>query len=136
MAFLCTIAKNHLLVDNFFAIITNVLNVIGASFKHRDQLWDHQAEMLEQLLESSEVQSGKGLNQERGLQRPSDTPHVLDAIKCGGSNHNDRLQEGAFLSMINEFECVFLLHLMLKILRKEQDIVNAMVFLDTTKKRQ
>ncbi|XP_016563127.2 uncharacterized protein LOC107862140 [Capsicum annuum] len=41
-----------------------------ASFKRRDQLRDHQAEMLEQLLESGEIQSGKGLNQQQGLQRP------------------------------------------------------------------
>ncbi|XP_047264320.1 uncharacterized protein LOC107865320 [Capsicum annuum] len=118
-------AKKYLLVDDFFAIISNVLNVVGASFKRRDQLRDHHAEILEQLLESV---------------------HVLDAIKCGGSNFNDRLQAGAFLSMINEFEFAFLLHLMLKILvmsnelsaslqRKEQDIVNAMIFLDITKKR-
>ncbi|XP_055833029.1 uncharacterized protein LOC129902033 isoform X1 [Solanum dulcamara] len=130
----------------------------------RDQLRDHQAEMLEQLLESGEIQSGKGLNQERGLQRPSDThwgshfktldnfailfssiTHVLDAIKCGGSKLSDRLQAGAFLDMINEFEFVFLLHLMLKILvmpnelsaalqRKEQDIVNAWYFLTSLNK--
>lgn len=35
------VAKKHLLVDDFFAIITNVLNVVGASFKRRDQLRDH-----------------------------------------------------------------------------------------------
>ncbi|XP_049397208.1 uncharacterized protein LOC125861330 [Solanum stenotomum] len=72
--------------------------------------------------------------------------HVLDPIKCGGSSPNDKLQAGAFLNMINEFEFIFLIHLMLKILvmsnqlsaalqRKEQDIVNAMIFLDITKKR-
>ncbi|XP_075085083.1 uncharacterized protein LOC142168317 [Nicotiana tabacum] len=51
-------------VKTFFAIIANVLNVFGASFKRRDQLRDHQAELLEKLLESGELQSGKGLNQE------------------------------------------------------------------------
>ncbi|KAG5630545.1 hypothetical protein H5410_002262 [Solanum commersonii] len=130
----------------------------------RDQLRDHTTEMLKQLLESGEVQSGKGMNQERGLQSPGNTrwgshfrtldnflvlfssiAHVLDAIKCGGSNPNDRLQARAFLSMINQFEFVFLLHLMLKILvmsnelsvalqRRKQDIVNVMVFLDITNK--
>ncbi|XP_047253692.1 uncharacterized protein LOC124887819 [Capsicum annuum] len=159
------VSKIYLLVDDFFAIISNVLNVVGALFKPRDQLWDHHVKILEQLLESGEVQSEKGLNKERGLQSTGDTRwgshfrtlvnfivlfssivHVLDEIKCGGSNSNDRLQAGAFLSMINEFEFTFLLHLMLKILvmsneliaslqRKEQDIVNAMIFLDITKKR-
>ncbi|XP_016578832.1 zinc finger MYM-type protein 1-like [Capsicum annuum] len=162
---LVAVVKKHFLVNDFFVIITNVLNVVGASFKRRDQLRDHQAEILEQLLESGETQSGKGLNQERGLKRPGDTrwgshfrplnnfiilsssiAHVLDAIKCGGSNPNDRLQEGAFFTMINEFEFVFLLYLMLKILvmsnelsaslqTKEKDIGNAMIFLDITKTR-
>ncbi|XP_016544296.1 uncharacterized protein LOC107844376 [Capsicum annuum] len=57
---LVAVAKKYLLVDDFFAIITNVLNVMGASFKLRDKLRDHQAEILEQLLESCEVQSEKG----------------------------------------------------------------------------
>ncbi|XP_019234688.1 PREDICTED: uncharacterized protein LOC109215121 [Nicotiana attenuata] len=151
-------------VETFFAIVTNVLNIIGVSFKRRDQLRDHQAELLEQLLESGEVQSGKGLNQERGLQRPGDTRwgshckilddfvilfssivHVLGVIECEG-DVNDRLQAEAFSSKIKAFEFVFLLHLMLKVLimsnelskalqKKDQDIVNAMVFLDITKER-
>ncbi|XP_019245232.1 PREDICTED: uncharacterized protein LOC109225093 [Nicotiana attenuata] len=137
---------------------------IGVSFKRRDQLQDHQAELLEQLLESGEVQSGKGLNQERGLQRPGDTRwgshcktlddfvilfssivHVLGVIECEG-DINDRLQAEAFSSKIKAFEFVFLLHLMLKVLiisnelskalqKKDQDIVNAMVFLGITKER-
>ncbi|XP_033510281.2 uncharacterized protein [Nicotiana tomentosiformis] len=130
---LVAVAKKYKEVETFFAIIANVLNVVGASFKRRYQLRDHQAELLEKLLESGELQSGKGLNQERGLQRP-------------GSEADDRLQAEAFLSKINAFDFVFLLHLMLKVLmmsnelskalqKKEQDIVNAMVFLDLTKER-
>nr|XP_016486964.1 PREDICTED: uncharacterized protein LOC107807148 [Nicotiana tabacum] len=162
---LVAVAKKHKEVETFFAIVANVLNVIGASFKHRDQLRDHHAELLEQLLESDEVQSGKGLNQERELQRPGDTRwgshcktldnfvvlfastvHVLGVIEYEGQEANDRLQAEAFLSKINSFEFVFMLHLMLKVLlmsnelskalqKKEQDIVNAMIFLDLTKER-
>ncbi|XP_016463847.1 uncharacterized protein LOC107786863 [Nicotiana tabacum] len=110
---------------------------------------------------SGEVQSWKGLNQERGLQRPGDTRweshykildnfvilfssiiHVLGVIECE-CDVNDRLQaEGK----IKAFEFIFLLHLMLKVLimsnelskalqKKEQDIVNAMIFLDITNER-
>nr|XP_009604089.1 zinc finger MYM-type protein 1-like [Nicotiana tomentosiformis] len=159
------VAKKHKEVKTFFAIVANVLNVIGISFKRRDKLRDHQAELLEQLLESGEVQSGKGLNQERGLQRPGDTRwgshcktldnfvvlfasivHVLGVIEYEGSEANDRLQAEAFLSKINSFKFVFMLHLMLKVLlmsnelskalqKKEQDIVNAMIFLNLTKDR-
>ncbi|XP_075095719.1 uncharacterized protein LOC107825225 [Nicotiana tabacum] len=59
---LVAVAKKHKEVETFFAIVSNVLNVIGVSFKRRDKLRDHQAELLEQLLESGEVQNGKGLN--------------------------------------------------------------------------
>jgi len=137
----------------------------GVSFKRRDQLQEHQAELLEQLLESGEVQSGKGLNQERGLQRPGDTRwgshcrtldnfvvlfssivHVLEVIESEGSEVDNRLQAEAFLSKINAFDFVFMLHLMLKVLmmsnelskalqKKEQDIANAVVFLNLTKER-
>ncbi|XP_070031523.1 uncharacterized protein [Nicotiana tomentosiformis] len=96
---LIAVAKKYKEVETFFAIVANVLNVIGVSFKRRDKLRDHQAELLEQLLESGEVQSGKGLNQELGLQRP---------VTLVG------LQAEAFLSKINSFEFVFMLHLMLK----------------------
>ncbi|XP_047264142.1 uncharacterized protein LOC124896601 [Capsicum annuum] len=78
------VSKKYLLVDDFFVVITNVLDVVGASFKRRDQLRDHQAEMLEQLLESGEI-----------------------------------------LVMSNELSA--------SLQRKEQDIVNAMIFLDITK---
>ncbi|XP_070045702.1 uncharacterized protein [Nicotiana tomentosiformis] len=161
---LVDIAKNHKEVETFFAIITNVLNVIGVYFKRRDQLREHQAELLEKLLESGEIQSGKRLNQERGLQRPGDTRwgshckildtfvilfssivHVLGVIECEG-DVNDRLQAETFSSNIKAFEFIFLLYLMLKVLimlnelskalqKKEQDIVNAMIFFDITKER-
>ncbi|XP_075101836.1 uncharacterized protein LOC142177263 [Nicotiana tabacum] len=162
---LVAIAKKYKEVETFFVIVANVLNVIGASFKRRDQLRDHHAELLEKLLESGEVQSEKGLNQEQGLQRLGDTRwgshckilynfvilfasivHVLGVIEYEGQKANDRLQAEAFLSKINSFEFVFMLHLMLKVLlmsndlskalqKKEQDIINAMIFLDLTKKR-
>ncbi|XP_059306440.1 uncharacterized protein LOC132057868 [Lycium ferocissimum] len=71
---------------------------------------------------------------------------IFWVIKCEGSNPSDRLHAKAYLIEINGFEFAFLLHLMLKVLvlsnelskalqRKEQDIVNAMVFLDLTKER-
>ncbi|XP_070031455.1 uncharacterized protein [Nicotiana tomentosiformis] len=112
------VAKKHKELETFFAIVTNVLNVTGLSFKRRDQLREHQEKLLEQLLESGEVQS----------------------------DVNDKLQAKAFSSKIKAFEFIFLLHLMLKVLimsnefskalqKKEQDIVNAMVFLDITKER-
>ncbi|XP_019238872.1 PREDICTED: zinc finger MYM-type protein 1-like [Nicotiana attenuata] len=70
---LVALAKKHSDVDDFFCIVTNVLHIVGAYFKRRDLLRVHQAEKLEELLKSGEVHTGRGLNQERGLQRPGDT---------------------------------------------------------------
>nr|XP_016485579.1 PREDICTED: uncharacterized protein LOC107805975 [Nicotiana tabacum] len=80
------VVKKHKEVETFFAIVANVLTVIGASFKRRDQLRDHHAKLLEQLLESGKV-----------------------------------------LLMSNELSKA--------LQKKEQDIVNAMLFLDLTKER-
>ncbi|XP_019251298.1 PREDICTED: zinc finger MYM-type protein 1-like [Nicotiana attenuata] len=162
---LVAIAKKHLDVEDFFDHVTNMLNVVGGSFKRRDLLRHHQAEELEQLLESGEVITGQGLNQERGLQRPGDTHwgshfktmdnfiaifssivHVLKWIEYEGSTSHERNQAKYLLGKIRTFKLIFMLHLMVKVLamsnelskilqKKDQDIVNAVVFLDITKKR-
>ncbi|KAH0644611.1 hypothetical protein KY284_032495 [Solanum tuberosum] len=99
---------------------------------HLDSLQQHQEDKLEELLKFGEVHTGQGLNQERGLQRPGDT-------RWGFTAEN-------LLSKIHEFEFVFMLHLMFKVLlltnelnkvlqKKDQDIVNAMELLDLSKKR-
>ncbi|XP_059310916.1 uncharacterized protein LOC132062349 [Lycium ferocissimum] len=130
---LVAIAKKHGDVEDFFDHVTNVLNVVGGSFKRRDLIRHHQAEKLEQLLESGEVHTGRGLNQTRGLQRP-------------GSTSSDRNQAKYLLIEIKTFKFVFMLHLMLKVLamsnelskilqKKDQDIINAVEFLKIAKER-
>ncbi|XP_019229521.1 PREDICTED: zinc finger MYM-type protein 1-like [Nicotiana attenuata] len=63
------LSKKHLDVNNFFDVVTNLLNTIGASFKLRELLRQHQVEKLQELLKNGEVYTGQGLNQECGLQR-------------------------------------------------------------------
>ncbi|XP_047269342.1 uncharacterized protein LOC124899206 [Capsicum annuum] len=118
---LVAIAKKHVEVEDFFYYVTNVLNVVGGSFKHRDLLRHHQAENLKQLLEFGEAHTGKGLNQEGGLQRPGDTRwgshfktldnflvifssivHVLGVIEIEGSTSSDRNQAEYLLTKLNE----------------------------------
>ncbi|XP_047257649.1 zinc finger MYM-type protein 1-like [Capsicum annuum] len=108
---LVAIAKKYVKVEDFFDHVTNVLNVVGGSFKRRDLLRHHQAKNLKQLLESGEAHTGQGLNQERGLQRSGDTRwgshfkildnflvifsfivHVLGVIEIEGSTSSDRNQ--------------------------------------------
>ncbi|XP_070034357.1 uncharacterized protein [Nicotiana tomentosiformis] len=98
---LVAMSKKHLDVEDFFCHVTNVLNVIGVSFK----LIEHE-----------------------------------------GSTSNERNQAKYLLSEIITFKFVFMLHLMLKVLaisnelnkilqKRDQDIVNAVKFLNITKKR-
>ncbi|XP_049399788.1 uncharacterized protein LOC125863849 [Solanum stenotomum] len=110
------LSKKNSDVDNFFYVLTNILNTIGASFKRRDSLRQHQEDKLEKLLKFGEVHTGQDLRRK------------------------------IFWSKIHEFEFVFMLHLMFKVLlltnelnkvlhKKDQDIVNAMGLLDLSKKR-
>ncbi|KAM3344704.1 hypothetical protein P3S68_024413 [Capsicum galapagoense] len=116
---LVAIAKKHLEVEDFFYHVTNVLNVVGGSFKRRNLLHHHQPGSLKQLLESGEAYIGQGLHQERGLQRASDTRwgsyfkildnflvifssivHVLEVIEIEGSTSSDRNQAEYLLTKI------------------------------------
>ncbi|KAM3236183.1 hypothetical protein P3L10_016220 [Capsicum annuum] len=162
---LVAIAKKYLEVEDFFYHVTNVLNVVGGSFKRRDLLRHHQAKNLKQLLESDEAHTGQGLHQERGLQRSGDTcwgshfktldnflvifssiVHVLEVIEIEGSTSSDRNQAEYLLTKAKTFKFVFMLHWILKVLamsnelskilqNKDQDIVNAVEFLSISKKR-
>ncbi|KAH0745130.1 hypothetical protein KY285_006787 [Solanum tuberosum] len=132
---------------------------------HLDSLRQHQEDKLEELLKFGEVHTGQGLNQERGLQRPGDTRwgshfktldnfliffssivNVLKNMKRDCPYYLDRFTAENLLSKIHEFEFVFMLHLMFKVLlltnelnkvlqKKDQDIVNAMELLELSKKR-
>ncbi|XP_022150761.1 zinc finger MYM-type protein 1-like [Momordica charantia] len=65
-------AKNHveLLVD---FIVTNLVNVIGASAKRRDILRENHSMTIFEALDSGELSTGRGLNQETMIKRPGDT---------------------------------------------------------------
>ncbi|KAK4721914.1 hypothetical protein R3W88_012147 [Solanum pinnatisectum] len=152
---LVAIAKKHLDVEDFFDHVSNVLNVVGGSFKRRDLLRDHQAKKLEQLFESGEVQKAKDYIKNVGF-KTSDTRwgshfktldsfivifssivHVLEMIELEGSTSSDRNQAEYLLTKIKTFKFIFVLHLMLKVLamsnelsmilqKNDQDIVNAL----------
>ncbi|XP_009600418.2 uncharacterized protein [Nicotiana tomentosiformis] len=131
---LVAMSKKHLDVEDFFCHVTNVLNVIGVSFKRRNLLRHLQAEKLEQLLECGKIHIERGLNKKCGLQRPGDTRwgshfKTLDKFIVIFSSIIRALKviEHEVLAMSNELN---------KILQKrDQDIVNAMEFLNITKKR-
>ncbi|XP_075111354.1 uncharacterized protein LOC107816308 [Nicotiana tabacum] len=112
--------------------VTNVLNIVGESFKRSDLLREHQAEKLEELLKSGEVHTERGLNQECGLQRLGDTRwgshyktldnlivlfpliiHVLEFTTRECPNYADKIVAERLMGKIKEFDFAFMLHLML-----------------------
>ncbi|GAV90762.1 LOW QUALITY PROTEIN: Dimer_Tnp_hAT domain-containing protein/DUF4371 domain-containing protein, partial [Cephalotus follicularis] len=162
---LVSTAKNHVHVALLFNIVTNLLNIVGASCKRRDQLRDKHAERVLKALENNGLVTGKGLNQEIGFKCPGDTrwgSHygtlinliiifpdiigVLDIITVDGSNSEHRGEACALMEALQCFDFVFCLHLMHDTLgitnelsqalqRKEQDFVNAMRLVNISKQR-
>ncbi|KAH9792382.1 TTF-type domain-containing protein [Citrus sinensis] len=153
---LIVVAKNHIQIESFFAIIANVVNVVGASSKRCDALREKHAEEVVKALNLRDLSSGQGLNQETTLKRCGDIRwgshyntllsiinmfsaviSVLEMIIDDGPKSGQRGEAKNLLELMLSFNFVFCLHLMRNILgatdelsqalqRKDQDIVNAM----------
>ncbi|KAF8396511.1 hypothetical protein HHK36_018134 [Tetracentron sinense] len=149
---LIAVAKKHNRVGLFFTLVSNVVNVVGASCKRRDILREKQADKVIEALSSGELSSGQGLNQETSLKRAGDTRwgshydtlislnvmfsaviDVLEIIDKDGSRGEQRIEANALLDSTQSFEFAFFLHLMKNILgitnelskalqQKEQDL--------------
>ncbi|KAM3345034.1 hypothetical protein P3S68_024743 [Capsicum galapagoense] len=157
------LVKNNSNMDDFFCLVTNVLNIFGASYKNRNLLRQHQAAKLEELIISGEVHTGRELNQECGLQWPCDTRwgshwktlenfidifssilYMLGFALRECPNYLDRLIAETLENTIKGFDFAFMLHLMLKVLmianhlnsslqKMDQDIFNDLKLLNTAK---
>ncbi|KAL5543108.1 hypothetical protein UlMin_010818 [Ulmus minor] len=150
------VAKKHGLIGTFFTLVSNVVNIVGASSKRRDILREKQALKVIEALKSGELSSGKGLNQEIGIKRPCDTRwgthfgtlvsfitmfssivDVLEEIANDRLNSEQKHEASIMLRLVQTYDFVFSLHLMKTILgitnelsqvlqKDDQDIVNAM----------
>ncbi|XP_019262436.1 PREDICTED: zinc finger MYM-type protein 1-like [Nicotiana attenuata] len=120
-------------VQELLLVVSDILNMVGSSFKRRDELRESQAEEIEEALRKGELETGRGLNQELGLARAGDTRWE----KCKAKR---------YLKACLTFEIVFMLHFMRTILaitnelnvafqKKEQDIANAMILVRVAKDR-
>ena len=146
-------------------MVTNMVNVVGASSKRRDILHDKQFVVVSESLKHSELSSGQGLNQETTLKRACDTRwglhygtllilinmfsyviEVLGIIVDDGSNKEQRYEATNLLESMQSFNFIFSLHLMRTILgitnelsqalqRKDQDIVNVMTLVKVCKQQ-
>ncbi|PIA62155.1 hypothetical protein AQUCO_00200274v1 [Aquilegia coerulea] len=128
---LVTVAMNHEDIALLFNIVSNVVNIVGASCKR-----------LMEAFEKGEIQSGKGLNQETNLKRSGDTrwsshystllnmifmfPSVIDVFKDiveDGRNSEQRGEASALMDQMQSFTFIFSMYLMTSILRITNDFV-------------
>ncbi|CAM8956043.1 unnamed protein product [Rhodiola kirilowii] len=126
---------------------------------------DKYQEQLKEAIGNCEIRTGSGLNQELTLKRPGNTRwgshyrtllrlvelfpivlKVLEYIEEDGSDSMKRCQANGLLRYFQSFDFVFYLQLMLLILglteslsmtlqRKDQDILNAMSMVTSTKRK-
>ncbi|XP_028069251.1 zinc finger MYM-type protein 1-like [Camellia sinensis] len=119
------VAKNHNQIALLFTVVSNIVNVVGASCKRRDIVREKQAAKVAEALNTRELSM----------------IDVLEMISDDGSNSEQRVEANILLDSIQLFEFVFNLHLMKTILaitsealqKKDQDIVNAMNLVQISK---
>ncbi|KAH7653232.1 Ribonuclease H-like protein [Dioscorea alata] len=132
-------AKSILVVSDFFCYTNMIVNILGASCKRKDALLQTHHQKIVERLETGEICSGKGKHQVTNLAKAGDT--------CWGSHFTTLIHLlTMWESVLESFEFVFVLHLMMKVLgitnelsnalqQKDQNIVNAMALIDTVKDR-
>ncbi|KAH0762699.1 hypothetical protein KY290_018772 [Solanum tuberosum] len=161
---LVAVSKKCVQVGELVLLISNILNVLGASFKRVDNFRESQKKHLQIALDMGELETGRGLNQELGLVKAGDTRwgshyksfgnfissfdfivDVLDTLVENASTLEERASASGFLRSCQTFETIFLLHLMTDVLgttndlnislqKKEQDIANAMILVKVAKR--
>ncbi|XP_057739903.1 uncharacterized protein LOC130957012 [Arachis stenosperma] len=129
---LVSAAKEVCYVHQFFSKLTLIVNVVTVSPKRHDQLRVAQANNVANLIADDQLVRGSGLNQ-------------IDLEKSTEEgNFFTRGDASAAYDAITSFEFVFVLHLMRNILevshnlcqalqRKNQDILNTLTLVSTTK---
>ncbi|KAK1410977.1 hypothetical protein QVD17_37520 [Tagetes erecta] len=157
------VAKKHEGVKTFYEYLSMVVNTVSASCKRKDMLREAKKERVEKEILKGELKTGKGLNQEVSLARAGDTrwgshhrtiisllklfPEVVTVlryVKEDGDCSQKRSNAKGILSYFQEFECVFYLHLMDKVLgltnilskhlqQKSQDLLEAAKLINGTK---
>ncbi|XP_055800379.1 uncharacterized protein LOC129869793 [Solanum dulcamara] len=159
------VSKKCVEVGKLVVLVSNILNVLGSSFKRMDELRDSQKETIKEALDMGELTTGRGLNQQLGLSRACDTRwgshyksfnnfiimfgsilDVLESLALDARNMDERARAMGHLEACRTYEVAFMLHLMRDVLaitnelnkclqKKEQDNANAMLLVEVAKRR-
>ncbi|KAI3702031.1 hypothetical protein L6452_27627 [Arctium lappa] len=157
------VANKHDGVENFFNMLSMVVNVVNASCKRKDMLRQSYKDRVQEAIGNCEIETGRGLHQELSLIRAGDTrwgshyktmtsllalfPNVIEVLQYveeDGDNGFSRTQATSILAYLKTFDFVIYLHLMFHILevtdllsralqKKNQDIVEAISLIRGTK---
>ncbi|XP_019085575.1 PREDICTED: zinc finger MYM-type protein 1-like [Camelina sativa] len=129
------IAKKHFEVGDFFDMISTLLNVVGASCKRQDMIRENYRRKVQEGISRGEINT---------VELFSTIIEVLEYIQNEGVEDSKKRQAYGLLKYFHTFDCVFYMQLMLLILgltenlsmalqRKDQDILNAMSLVESTK---
>ncbi|XP_022857941.1 uncharacterized protein LOC111378895 [Olea europaea var. sylvestris] len=140
---LVVVVKKNIPITNFFRVVGDVINTVGASSKRCELLREKQLDFIVEALEKCEILSGRGLNQETTLQRSDVLAMIVEDESCSCDQRSDATN---LLELIQKFDFAFNLQLMRSVLgmsnelskalqRKDQDIVNAMQLVKLCKRR-
>jgi hypothetical protein len=140
-------------LEDFFEYVTSIVNSTCASCKRKDILQHKHRLNLLSKLESGEISSGRGKQQETSLSRPGDTrwgshyktllriesmwESVIEVLEIVHQDERNPSGAGGFVGKMECFSFVFMMKLMLQILRitnelslllqrKDQNVVQAM----------
>ncbi|XP_055824661.1 uncharacterized protein LOC129893194 [Solanum dulcamara] len=67
------VSKKCVEVGKLVVLVSNILNILGSSFKRMDELRDSQKEIIKEALDMGELTTGRDLNQQLGLSVACDT---------------------------------------------------------------
>ncbi|PIA41990.1 hypothetical protein AQUCO_02100077v1 [Aquilegia coerulea] len=104
------VAKKHPWIALLFNMTSNALNIVGVSCKRRNLLREKHTSKVIQKIQSGDILSGQGLNQETTLKRSGDT------LMENALTSEQRGETCALLDQMQPFEFIFNLHLMKDIL--------------------
>ncbi|XP_030949699.1 zinc finger protein 862-like [Quercus lobata] len=160
---LVTVSREVKDVYQFFDHLVNIINIVVGSSKRNDELQHAQAEQVENMIASNEIETGRGANQIGTLQRVGDTRwgshfqsicslikmfdatcKVINTISEEGANYKRRGDAKGAYQVLTSFEFILILHLMKEMMgitnmlcqalqQHSQDLLNVMHLVSTTK---
>ncbi|XP_031280222.1 zinc finger MYM-type protein 1-like [Pistacia vera] len=156
------VVKKDTNIERLFLKVSYVINIVGWSPRHKDLLNEKQALKVKKAIESGELSTGQGLNQDTSLKRPRETwwgshygtvlslinlfSFVIEVLEDLTKNSDNRVEASDLVDYMTSFDFAFNLHMMKNILgitfelsqslkRKDQDIINAMSLVHLSKRR-